>query len=320
MSNNVFPDLIDVNVVSPDPLPVDLASSITVDVNVVSPDPLPVNVGNTVDVNLVSPDPLPVSISSPDPLPVSSRTAWRLEARAGRIPGVSLVDVFGRNPDIDSGSGFEDIWNGGGEYTGLNAIAAETVSVVSSSADDNAAGIGAITMRLDGLDASYNEISEEITLTGLTPVITLQSFIRCSFSVVLTAGSNREPVGNITATQSITTANVFFIMPLGSNRTMVASYTVPAGKTAYIDNTFATLAKKGTASSEIKGRVRALGGVFQTAEWFAINSTGSSYVYRDFENLSRAIPEKSDVVFSADSSTNDVGIAAGFSVVIEDNV
>ena len=320
MANNVLPDPLNVNVVSPDPLPVEVGN--TVDVNIVTPNPMPVDLVSsvTVDVNVVSPDPLPVSISSPDPLPVSGRTAWRLEARAGRIPGVSLVDIFGRNPDIDSGSGFEDIWNGGGEYTGLNAVAAETVSVVSSSADDNAAGIGAITMRLDGLDASYNEISEEITLTGTTPVITLQSFIRCSFSVVLTAGSNREPVGNITATQSITTANVFFIMPLGSNRTMVASYTVPAGKTAYIDNTFATLAKKGTASSEIKGRVRALGGVFQTAEWFAINSTGSSYVYRDFENLSRAIPEKSDVVFSADSSTNDVGIAAGFTMIIEDNV
>jgi hypothetical protein len=137
---------------------------------------------------------------------------------------------------------------------------------------------------------------------------------------VLSAGSNGEPVGNITANQSITVANVFFIMPLGSNRSMVASYTVPAGKTAYIDNTFATLAKKGTASSEIKGRVRPFGGVFQTAEWFAVNARGSSYVYRNFENLSRPIPEKSDVVFTADSDTNNTGVAAGFSMIIQDNI
>lgn len=269
----------------------------------------------------ILPDPLNVNVVSPSPLPVSDRTAWRLEARAGRIPGITLVDVFGRNPDIDSGSGFEDIWNGGGEYTGLNAVVAETISVVSDSADDNATGVGAWTMELTGLDADYNEISEEITLTGLTPVTTTQLFIRCSFAIILTAFNPRTgPVGNITANQSTTVANVFFIMPLGSNRTMVASYTVPVGKTAYIDNTFATLAKKGAASSEVKGNVRPFGGVFQTAEWYAVNSTGSSYVYRNFENLSRPIPEKSDVVISADSSTNDVGIAAGFSMIIQDNI
>ena len=269
--------------------------------------------------NNVLPDPLNVNVVSPNPLPVSNRTAWRLEVRAGRIPGVSALDVFGRNPDIDSGGGFEDIWNGGGEYTGLNAVVAEPISIVSDSAADNIAGIGARTMRLDGLDANYLEISEEITLTGTTPVLTLQSFIRCSFAIVLTAGSNGETVGEIIANQSVTVANVFFDLPLGANRTMIAAYTVPAGKTAYIDNTFATLSKKGNASTEVKGKVRPFGGVFQVAEWYAINATGSSYVYRDFENLSRPIPEKSDVVISADSDTNNTGVSAGFSMIIEDN-
>ena len=251
--------------------------------------------------------------------PSSRWATWKLEARAGRIPGVSLVDIFGRNPDIDSGGGFEDIWNGGGQYTGLNSVAAEPVSIVSYNAADNAAGIGARTMRLDGLDANYLEISEEITLTGITPVLTLQSFIRCSFAIVLTAGSSGETIGNITANQSVTVANVFFTLPLGANRTMVAAYTVPSGKTAYIDNTFATLSKKGTASSEVKGKVRPFGGVFQVAEWYGVNATGSSYVFRDFENLSRPIPEKSDVVISADSDTNNTGVSAGFSMIIEDN-
>ena len=256
----------------------------------------------------------------PNPLPTSNKTLWELEVRAGRVPSVSVVDIFGRNPDIDSGSGFEDIWNGGGEYTGFNATTAETISIVSNNAADNIAGIGARTMRLDGLDADYNEISEEITLTGTTPVVTLQSFIRCSFAVVLSAGSNGEPVGDIVANQSITTANVFFELPLGANRTMVAAYTIPAGKTAYVDNTFATLSKKTAASSEVKGRTRPFGGVFQTAEWYSVNSTGSSYVNRNFEKLSRPLEEKADIIISADSDTNNTGIAAGFSLILEDNI
>ena len=65
MSNNVFPDVVDVNVISPDPLPVSISS----------PDPLPVSIS--------SPDPLPVSISSPDPLPVSIISPLETTSRGG---------------------------------------------------------------------------------------------------------------------------------------------------------------------------------------------------------------------------------------------
>lgn len=44
MSNNAFPDPMNVNVVSPDPLPVSISSPIPLDVNVISPDPLPVDI------------------------------------------------------------------------------------------------------------------------------------------------------------------------------------------------------------------------------------------------------------------------------------
>lgn len=44
---------------------------------------------------------------------------------------------FGRNPDIDTGSGPEDVWNGGGVYTGFNATANENLECFSSSASDS---------------------------------------------------------------------------------------------------------------------------------------------------------------------------------------
>ncbi len=60
-----------------------------------------------------------------------------LEVLKGNVAGHSAVHKFGRNPDIDSAVGtFEAIWNGGGDYTGQDPIAAETLETFSGSAND----------------------------------------------------------------------------------------------------------------------------------------------------------------------------------------
>ncbi len=50
--------------------------------------------------------------------------------------GYSIDTKFGRNPDVDTGSTPEDMWNGGSDYTGFNATSAETLEVFSADADD----------------------------------------------------------------------------------------------------------------------------------------------------------------------------------------
>lgn len=58
------------------------------------------------------------------------------EAAQGTIPGYKTGTKFGRNPDIDTGTTPEDVWNAGGVYTGFNATANENLEVLSSDADD----------------------------------------------------------------------------------------------------------------------------------------------------------------------------------------
>jgi len=53
----------------------------------------------------------------------------------GKIPGKRIIHKFGKNPSVGA-TGFDTIWNGGGAYTGFNATAAETVTIVSNDTND----------------------------------------------------------------------------------------------------------------------------------------------------------------------------------------
>ncbi len=51
------------------------------------------------------------------------------DVQRGLVPKHSIINKFGFNSDIDTGAVPEDIWNGGGLYTGFDATAAETLEV-----------------------------------------------------------------------------------------------------------------------------------------------------------------------------------------------
>lgn len=58
------------------------------------------------------------------------------EVALGKFPETSINKKFGRNSDIDRGSVEEDIWNGGGLYTGFNCVNAEVLEFFSDNATD----------------------------------------------------------------------------------------------------------------------------------------------------------------------------------------
>lgn len=64
--------------------------------------------------------------------------------------GWSIGTKFGRNPDIDTGSTPEDMWAGGGEYTGFNATSNEDLQINSTDNDDRGALVSSGTVTTDG--------------------------------------------------------------------------------------------------------------------------------------------------------------------------
>lgn len=244
-----------------------------------------------------------------------------LEIVRGNINGMSYIHKFGRNPDIDMASNFEAIWNGGGDYTGFDATGAEVVELFSSDDEDGGAGTdtGALTIELYGLDSNYKEQTETLILNGTTKVDTTNTYLRLHRMIVRTAGSTGANIGTITARQKVTTANIFAVLPIGYNQTMIACYTIPAGKTGFLTSWFGALSKKQSSFSQCRLIIRPLNEVFQVKEEFTMTSTGSSYVLREFPFVKDDLPEKSDIKIMADASADNSGVSAGFDIILIDN-
>lgn len=246
------------------------------------------------------------------------RGDYHLDVAAGRITGSKLVYKYGRNPNLDGIDVFESLWEGGGIYTGFDVIEAQTVDVISTDANDTLLGTGARSITLYGLDGDYLEVSETLEMNGTAGVTSTIEFIRCDRAKVESAGSAGYNEGTIDVTQT-TSGIKFASLSIGYNSTMIAAYTIPAGKTGYVDRLFATFSGgKKAAYANIRLGIRLHGKVFLVDGEAALHSEGSSAVNMDFAYPKR-LPEKTDIHIVAASSETNVAISGAFDILLEDN-
>lgn len=240
-----------------------------------------------------------------------------LSIAEGKFAGYTVVNKFGRNPDVDAGSLPEDIWGGDGAYTGFPDSALETISVFSDSVDDAAAGTGARTIRITGLDSDYNVVTADVILNGTTPVATIQTFRRAHTAQVLTAGSAGVNAGTLTFRHTTTTANVFLMMSPGRNQTNNSAYTVPAGKTAFMRRLTSQIQGNVVAVIDAFIWTRAFGSVFRQRRPFTVSN---NVIWVDEIYGGVPFTEKSDIVIrAAVSSASNVVMAAGYDLILVDN-
>jgi hypothetical protein len=241
-------------------------------------------------------------------------TEFFFQVTKGAVLKHKLVHKFGMNPDIDTASGYETIWGGGGDYTGFSA-AAQTVDVSSSSTADTSAGTGAQTIKVFGLDGSYNEVSEEITMNGTTAVTSSNSYLRLNRVKVLTAGSGGENAGIITVGQT-TSGDVFAAVPIGYNQTMICVYTVPNGYKAYVLEWGAHLAGRSSATSIVRFKSREEGGTFQVKEQSLLQNGATTSIGRRYTAPKGPFCAGCDMFVEADTDANNTGISAYIDLVL----
>lgn len=151
---------------------------------------------------------------------------FNAEVARGTQTGYTLWNKFGHNPDIDSAAS-ETIWAAGGTHQRMTS--ADTLDIVSSSANDDGspAGTGVNSVVIYGVDGSWNEVIEVVTLNGTTAVTTTNSFLGVNRVAVFLAGSGEVNAGNITVTDTTGGTTQAYI-PAGEGVTQQCIFFVPA--------------------------------------------------------------------------------------------
>ena len=231
---------------------------------------------------------------------------FELQVARGQITGHSVLHKFGANFDIDNNSAPETVWSAGGLYPWGALATAQSLYVLSDDVADTE------EVEIQGLDASYNAITETVTLNGTTAVQTDVSFLRV-YRMLYDHGGTNE--GTITARTVSGTGTVVAQIDEGFAQTLMAVYTVPAGYTAYIGNIDASVQKNKDAQVQLFVRAA-------PTQSFRIKHMAEVYEsqYRYEFHYPLRVDEKGDIdVRTAEVESNNTRVTANFDVLLVKN-
>ena len=165
---------------------------------------------------------------------------FNLQFARGKVAGVSLVNLSGYQAAVSST--FIPVWENATVYT-YPPDTGTTMLLYSSSASDTN-----VTVRIDGLDANFEMISENLTLTnGTTGVNTVNSYRRIN---------NVRVIGSVNALGILILSSVnkeitYAQIAIGTGKTQWSLYTVPAGYTFFLNRV--TAVASATSSAKVLG-------------------------------------------------------------------
>lgn len=246
---------------------------------------------------------LKVNLSSIAP---GASSDFLLDVAKGLIPGTSSVNKFGFNEAVGPSTP-EDIWDGSSLY--VFPSTARTVNISSTSVDDTSTGIGARTLELQGLDSNYNEVSETIILNGTSNVLSVNSYLRLHRMIVRTGGSEQHNVGDIKA---ISTTDLLLLAQVSTRegQTLMAMYTIPAGKTGYLIDWHINTNKEAI----LHFYIRPFGEIFQIKRK-AVTKVTTSELWTPYLKIT----EKSDIRVEVKSVSGSILISTHFNLLLVDN-
>ena len=257
-------------------------------------------------------------IGNKRPLDVLQIASFPLAVARGLIPGVTHVNNFGENPDIDTATDPEDVWDFGGVYNFSTTDDIDSIS--SSDAGDT------MVITVEGLALDYTKVSQNVTLTGQTRAALATKLIRVNRAFMV---GNVSVVGTVsiyentalTAGVPTDTTKIRAQILAENNQTLMAIYTVPLAKTAYMLRYSAGLSR-GNATAVVADfilQIALFGEKFRIKDRKAAMSAGQSDIPHIFL-IPEVIPAKSDIKIKCDRVTADnTSVFGGFTLLLVDD-
>jgi len=250
-----------------------------------------------------------------------------MEIAKGNVAGHSTVHKFGNAPDFDIGDGVVDIWDGANDAAAWQQMDYTFSATADIDRISSTSGSDTFDVEIQGLDASYDLVLQTITLTGQTPAELTTDLIRVFRMKNVGAADNVGSIFcfvNVATTGGIpnTPANIRAVMGVGNNQTLMAIYTVPNGKTAYLRSFFAATSGASKATSYVTDLwARPFGQVFQLKHRTALDDTGTSHYMHSYVEPP-SYPAKTDLRMTAAIQSGTVtgaSVSAGFDLVLVDD-
>jgi hypothetical protein len=251
-----------------------------------------------------------------DPLKIlAGPQDFMLELACGNIAGVSQVNKFGASLAVTADT-TEDIWDGGGTY----AYPATALMVKVSQTVDQSTMRGA-TIEVQGLDANWALVVQDVVLDAsltTTPVVMTTPLIRVFRMKVMADVVIDSPIRCHNAAEDVDYA----VISIGNNQTLMALYTVPAGKTAFItsyfcDSTDATNKQPTGIDVRLWMADRANSYEFQLKHSRGIPKAGIGFQH--FFAPYIKINEKTDIKITALPTDEAAAVHAGFDLILVDD-
>lgn len=230
-----------------------------------------------------------------------------------------LLRAYGASPAI--GTAFREVWDIADSFVWRSAT--DRVQVSSSSAQDEAAGTGAKTLVVVGIDGNGSELEQSVTLTGQAPVELPVQISHINRMFVTEAGSGApiiaSNVGDIYASRVGTTmaagvptvaGDIYAKVRVGKGRTASLCFVVPAGMSFSVLGLTATVGADARADFLLQWQEP--GSVVQT--YVELDVKQAQLVYAPV--LATKIPSGSRVWLSAKLSTGSDEIHAEIAAVL----
>lgn len=246
-------------------------------------------------------------------------------AAQGLITGFSSVNKFGRAPNGVQTTP-TDIWDRADatptQQIWIAPTQARTHQLVSTSAADTGAGVGARTVRIFGLTSwDTSEISEELTMNGLVNVPTVNQYVIVHRVEISTKGATSTNVGTITATADVDGTITAAVRP-SLGQTQMVVYGIPSTHNAYIGLMYGTILRTGGAAVAVdmgllvnpEPQTELLN--FLVKETFSIAKDGTSAYTRPFY-VPLEVEGPAIIKFQGTSTVSDTDVFGGFDLILD---